>query len=164
MFVTPQCFKVNGVCVSWDFICLFCTVVLLAKLRRSWISECFLPTHFPFGDAFYLFFLRLTTLCLCKIWLASARCLILQLLRTWPGLKHRSHSTGQRYRSLFYQLVTDPNNSPRSKTAFWIVIRVRRHFWACLFNLSVAQRPVLVPVTCDLRFRPAVRTLNVLRL
>ena len=54
----------------------------------------------------------------------------------WSGLKHSSHSTGQRYRSLFYQLVTDPNNSPRSKTAFWIVIRARRHFWACLFICS----------------------------
>ena len=63
--------------------------------------------------------------------------------RRQPGLKHRSHSTGQRYRSLFYQLVTDLNNSPRSKTAFWIVIRARRHFWACLF------------ICCDLRFRPA---------
>ena len=35
-------------------------------------------------------------------------------------------------------LVTDPNNSPRSKTAFWIVIRAGRHFWACLFICSTA--------------------------
>ena len=63
-------------------------------------------------------------------------CMICARIR--PGLKHRSHYTGQKYRSLFYQLVTDPNNSPRSKTAFWIVIRARRHFWACLFICSTA--------------------------
>ena len=63
-----------------------------------------------------------------------------------PGLKHRSHSTGQRYRSLFYRLVTDPNNSSRSITEFWIVIRARRHFWACLFICST----VTCTCTCHL--------------
>ena len=71
------------------------------------------------------------------------------------GLKHRSHSTGQRYRSLFYRLVTEPNNSPQSKTEFWIVIRARRHFWACLFICSTATCTsgvylYLSPVTCVL--------------
>ena len=82
---------------------------------------------------------------------------IKNLMLKGPGLKHRSHSTGQRYRSLFYQLVTDPNNSPQSKTAFWIVIRARRHFWACLFICSTAA----CTCTCHLCFRPAVLKVSI---
>ena len=51
MFVKPRCFKVNATRVSWDFICTIlanysCSLVLLAKLRRFGISECFY-THPP---------------------------------------------------------------------------------------------------------------------
>ena len=49
---------------------------------------------------------------ICNCTLALTLSLANSLDSFGPGLKHRSHSTGQRYRSLFYRLVTEPNNSP----------------------------------------------------